>query len=118
MVHYHKITFEKTEFDYTVASLACEFTAEVRDLVLKPPATSPYEMLKEQLIKCMAASEQYELQLLFDAEESIRIPTQLLHRMQQLLGDKTGVPGGNFLHLQHHGAGFSQYNSYQPGRPS
>ena len=76
----------KTRFDYVVASLAPEFATEVRDLILKPPEEDPYDALKEQLIRCTAASEQCRLQMLFNAEKlGYSKPTQLLQRMQQLL---------------------------------
>ena len=92
------ITVQKTKFDYIVASLAPEFTTEVRDLVLAPPVENPYDTLKEQLIKRTAASEQCRLQQLFNAEElGDRKSTQLLRRMQQLLGDKAGATDGSFL---------------------
>jgi len=42
---------------------------EVRDLILQPPDATPYNKLKEQLIKHTAASEQCRLQQLFNAEE-------------------------------------------------
>ena len=71
-----------------VASLAPEFSIEVCDLILAPPEWDTYSTLKDQLIKRTAASEQRRLQQLLNAEElGDRRPTQLLRRMQQLLGD-------------------------------
>ena len=65
---------------------------EVRDFLLKPPTENPYEKLKDELIKCTAASEQHKLQQLISGEElGDRIPTQLLKRMQKLLGDVLGI---------------------------
>ena len=86
------ITQQRTRFDYIVASLTPEYATEVRDLILQPPAEAPYDTLKHQLIQRTAASEQRHLQQLFNAEELGDCkPTQLLRRMQQLLGDKAGA---------------------------
>ena len=79
------ITSQKTRFDHVVASLSPEYATEVRDLILKPPTVDPYT----ELIKRMTASQQKRLRQLFSTEElGDRTPSQLLRRMQQLLGDK------------------------------
>ena len=46
-----RIMSQKTMFDYVIASLAPEFAVEIRDLILTPPAETPYNVLKETFIK-------------------------------------------------------------------
>ena len=86
-----RIVSQRSRFDHVVSSLSPEFAAEVRDLLIKPPVDNPYSVLKEQLTKRTALSEQRKLQQLFTGEElGDRKPTQLLRRMQQLVGDRPG----------------------------
>ena len=90
------ITSERTRFDYVISSLAPEVAHEVRDLLLKPPTATQYTTLKAALIQRTTLSEQHRLQQLFSTEEfGDRKPTQLLQRIQQLLGDK--VTDSSFL---------------------
>ena len=94
----HGINSQQTKFDYIVSSLAPGITTEVQDLILQPPGDTPYNKLKEQLIKRTAALEQKRLQQLFHAEElGDRKPSQFLRRMQQLLGDKARETNNTFL---------------------
>ena len=92
------ITSQQTRFDYVIASLSPEIACEVRDLLIRPPEDHPYDTLKAELIKRTAASEQRKLQQLLEGEElGDRKPTQLLRRMQQLLGDHLPTPDHAFL---------------------
>jgi len=91
------ITVQKTKFKYVIASLSPEYATEVCDLLLRPPNENPYDVLKEQLVKRTTASEQRRLQQLLSTEElGDRKSMQLLHRMQQLLGDCP--PDETFIH--------------------
>ena len=94
----HKISVQKTMYEYVVASLTPEFATEVRDLILTIPEDHPYDQLKASLIKRTAASEQRRLQQLFHSEElGDRKPSQLLRRLQQLRGDSQAHVSPPFL---------------------
>ena len=81
-----------------MASLSPDFATDVRDLILQPPVPHPYTTLKEQLIRRTAALEQRRLQQLITTEElGDRSPSQLLRRMQQLLGDRVAATDGTFV---------------------
>ena len=71
-----------------VSCLAPEYATEVQDLLLELPAQQLYETLKAQLTKRISASEQQRIQELLSTEElGDRTPSQMLQRIQQLLGD-------------------------------
>ena len=82
------ITSQKTKFDHVITSLTPEYASEVRDIILHPPETRPYDRLREQLVQCTGTSTRRRLQQLLTSEElGDRKPSQLLRKMQQLLGD-------------------------------
>ena len=89
------ITAQRTKYEYIVASLSPEFATQVRDLILRTPAATPYDTLKQQLIARTTLPKQRRLQQLFASTElGDQRPTQLLRRMQQLSGaDGAGADG-------------------------
>ena len=92
------ITAQLTKYYHIVGSLTPEIATEFRDLLLKPPAESPYDVLKKKLIERTAASEQRRLQQLLTTEDlGDQKPTQLLRRMQQLLGEKATTTDGSII---------------------
>lgn len=84
-----RITSQATKFHHVVASLPPEVAMEIRDLILSPPDDQPFDKLRSELIKRTSASEQRRLQQLITSEElGDRTPSQLLRRLQQLVGDR------------------------------
>ncbi|XP_064463463.1 uncharacterized protein LOC135374431 [Ornithodoros turicata] len=72
--------------------------AEVRDIVTVPPTERPYDALKTALTRRTTASEQERLRQLLTAEVlGDRRPSQLLRRMQQLLGDRAAAVDESIL---------------------
>lgn len=89
------ISSQKTNFDYVVASLSPEFAQEVQDLILKPPTANAYDTLKATLVQqSNVASSSSSAQKNLHGD---RKPTQLLRRIQKLLGDKIAATDSSFL---------------------
>ena len=83
------ITRQESRFGHIARTLPPEVAQEVRDLIVTRPATDPYDALKAAVIKRTSVSEQRRLrELLNDEELGDRKPSQLLRRMQQLLGPR------------------------------
>ena len=88
------ITSQDTKFAHVVAALSPEAATEVRDLIVTPPATNPFDVLKETLTKRVSVSKRRKIQQLLHTEElGDRKPSQLLRRLQQL----HGTPGNELL---------------------
>ena len=70
-------------------NLSQDIATEITDLLINHPAENPYDVLKETLITRTIHSEQQQLQQLHSAEDlGDQKHTQLLRKMQQLIGDK------------------------------
>ncbi|XP_030832226.1 uncharacterized protein LOC115920522 [Strongylocentrotus purpuratus] len=81
------ITSEQTKYAYIIATLPSDVALEIRDILISPPLIKPYTELRALLISRMTSSEQRRVQMLLNEEElGDRKPSQLLRRMQQLLG--------------------------------
>ena len=73
------ITSQSTKFAYVISSLQLDIAQEIRDILISPPPTNPYDVLKSELIKRTSASEQKRFnQLLISEELGDRKPSQLL----------------------------------------
>ena len=92
------ITTSRTKYEEIVCALPTEYATEIQDLLLDPPDDEPYEKLKQQLIARIADSERQKLRQLLTAEElGDRKPSQLLRKMQLLLGEKAKMIDSSLL---------------------
>ncbi|XP_077512823.1 uncharacterized protein LOC144124017 [Amblyomma americanum] len=89
----YRITTQAQQFHHVSASLPPEIAAEVRDFLITPPASAPFETLAAVLIKRTAASKE----LICSEELGDHKLTQLLRWLQQLLGDKAAIFDQAFL---------------------
>ena len=86
------ITGSKTKYEDIVCVLPTEYAMKVHNLLLNPPEDNPYERLKDQLISQIADSQCQKIQQLLTAEVlGDYKPSQLLRKMQQLLGGRTAI---------------------------
>lgn len=81
------ITADATKFHHVVSQLDYNIAAEVKDIIISPPATEKYLKLKTTLINRLSQSRDQRLkQLLMHEELGDRKPSQLLRHMQSLAG--------------------------------
>lgn len=78
---------DDTKYHYVSAQLEHRYAAEVKDILVSPPAKGKYERLKSELIKRLSASREKELtQLLMHEELGDRRPSAFLRHLQHLAG--------------------------------
>ncbi|XP_065177094.1 uncharacterized protein LOC135806829 [Sycon ciliatum] len=65
----HRITNPRAKYNVVVSSLAPEYAAEIRDLLLAPPAEEPYQVLKEALTTRTQKSDQARLRELLSTAD-------------------------------------------------
>ena len=82
------ITQDGTKYDHVVGSLSPDTAMEIREVLLRPPEENKYDCLKAALLRRHELSDQRRLQELLSQEDlGDKKPTQVLRRMQQLVGD-------------------------------
>ncbi|CAN7950256.1 unnamed protein product, partial [Ixodes pacificus] len=90
--HLAHITSQKRKYHHVVSALSPTAADEVYDVLSSPSATNPYDQLKAALLQRTEASERTRWQQPLSAEElGDRLPTQLLRRMTQLLGERANA---------------------------
>ena len=89
----HQIHSDTARLKHIIGSITHEVMAEVRDYIMAPPGTIPYDTFRGELIRRTSDSRQKHLrQLLVDEELCDRRPSQLLRRMKQLMGENPLQP--------------------------
>lgn len=82
-----RITSQSTKYLHVVAALPPEIADAIDDILISPAPNDQYDNLKKAVLERLEAPEQSRLQQLLSREElGDQRPSQLLHRMRQLLG--------------------------------
>ncbi|XP_018378087.1 PREDICTED: uncharacterized protein LOC108770850 [Trachymyrmex cornetzi] len=82
------ITVDATKFGYALTAIGPRYTAEVRDIIMSPPAERAYETLKAELIKRLSLSQEHKTRRLLEHEEiGDRKPSQFLRHLRGLAGN-------------------------------
>ncbi|KAM7298918.1 hypothetical protein ISCGN_019485 [Ixodes scapularis] len=87
--HLRRITTQESRYYHVVSALPPEVADELDDVLALPPPENAYDHIKETILARKAASEASRIQQLLTTEElGDRRPSQLLHRMRQLLAEE------------------------------
>lgn len=79
------ITSDITKFYYVIAQLEHQYAAEVKDIIVNPPADNKYQKLKLELIKRLSESQDARIKQLVTREElGDRKPSQYLRCLEEL----------------------------------
>lgn len=81
------VTNDVTKYNYVVGHLEPQYSKEVKDVIMSPPASNRYEKLKAELVRRLSASQERKVkQLLMHEELGDRKPSQFLRHLQGLAG--------------------------------
>lgn len=84
----HNITRDDTKYGYVIGNLEARYAAEIKDIIVAPPATGKYEKLKTELISRLSSTQEQKTKQLLEREElGDRKPSQFLRRLRDLGGD-------------------------------
>ncbi|KAM7284534.1 uncharacterized protein ISCGN_001628 [Ixodes scapularis] len=89
--HLRRIRSQTARYYHVVSALPPEVADELDDVLASPPPHDAYDYIKRTILAGKTESEASRLQQLLNTEElGDRRPSQLLHRMRQLLGASFG----------------------------
>ena len=92
------VTQDQTKFDYVVSSLDNATAAEVKSILLNPPANDKYKALKSALLSAFGKSQiQKDAELLNISGLGDRTPSSLLRRLESLNNDAETLRRAFFL---------------------
>lgn len=76
---------DESKYQIVISKLSQEIIAQVTDILLNPPETKKYEILKQKLIKIYEESEDRQVKkLIGEMELGDQKPSQLMRKMQDL----------------------------------
>lgn len=94
----HRITSQSARYHHVVTSIPSELAEAVDDIQDNPPEQDAYDKLKQAILDRTMESEGSRLRQILTSEElGDRRPTQLLHKMRQLLGDRSSEAHSNLV---------------------
>lgn len=87
--HLRRITSQSVQYYHVISCLPVELVDELSDLLIAPPPSDAYDNIKNAILRRTTDSESSRLHQLLNTEElGDRRPSQLLHRMRQMLGER------------------------------
>lgn len=81
------VTSDITKFNYIIGHLDNQYSREVKDIIINPPAINKYQKLKTELVKRLSdTKEKKAKQLMMYEELGDRKPSQFLRHLKGLAG--------------------------------